>query len=313
MNKKIFLVLVGVLTIFAFSGCTDGSQKNLTTVEVVEKAGSSVVNIVSDKGFGSGVIFKNDGYIITNDHVTRGANKIEVHLHDNRTLKAQRIGTDPRKDLSVIKIEGENLPTVSFADFSKVKVGEDVVVIGNAQGKENTVTKGIVSNLNVDLNDGTNKYKHIQTDAAINPGNSGGALLNMKAEVIGINRATLNNSENMGYAIPINDAKEIAERIINKSATSYPYLGVVVKVDEQKNGKFLKVVNVMPSSHAAEAGLKENDFILKINDVSVNTVSGLREQLNIVGIGSIVSVRIWRSANEQFTAQIKLEELPIAI
>jgi len=154
----------------------------------------------------------------------------KVHLSDKRTLQAKRIGTDPRRDLAVIKVEGENLPTIQFADSTKIKVGEEVVAIGNARGQENSVTKGIVSNLNVDLDDGTNICKYIQTDAPINSGNSGGALLNMKAEVIGINRARLNNAESMGYAIPINDAKDLAKQLIEKRYVSYPYLGIKTEI-----------------------------------------------------------------------------------
>ena len=315
------MVLVSVLTIFAFSGCNPddgdsdiGSEKDdkLTVEQVVENVAPSVVNIVSDKSLGSGVFFNSEGYIVTNDHVVRGTSSIEVHLSDKRTLTAKRIGTDPRRDLAVIKVEGEDFQAIKFADSSKTKTGEECLAIGNAQGKENTVTKGIVSNLNIDLNDGTNICKYIQTDAPINSGNSGGALVNMKAEIIGINRARLNNAESMGYAIPSNEAKEIAEQLIKKGYISYPYLGIKIAIVESKDKKnqFIKIVDIMPDSPATEAGLKKNDFILKINDVSVNTVSGLREQLNISGIGSVVSIHIWRSEKEQDTIQATLKELP---
>jgi len=315
MNKKIFIILVSMVTIFIISGCNpsgDDSKKTLPVEKIVEIVGPSVANIVSDKSLGSGVIFNSEGYIITNDHVVRGTSSIEVHLSDKRTLSAKRIGTDPRRDIAVIKVEGENFPTVKFSDSSKIKTGEECVAIGNARGQENSVTKGIVSNLNVDLDDGTNIGKYIQTDAPINSGNSGGALVNMYAEIIGINRARLNNAESMGYAIPSNEAKEIAEQLINKGYVSYPYLGIKISIIESKDkkNKFIKIVDIMPDSPAIEAGLKKNDFILKINDVSVNTVSGLREQLNISGIGSVVSIHIWRSEKEQGTIQATLKELP---
>ena len=283
--------------------------------KIVEKVGSSVVNIESENSKGSGVIFRTDGYIITNDHVIRGGKSLEVHLSDKRTLKAKRVGTDSRRDVAVIKVEDNDLRAAEFADSDKVKVGDDVIAIGNAQGVENSVTKGVISNVNIDVDTDTDIRRCLQTDAPINPGNSGGALLNMRGEVIGINEMRRNNAECMCYAIPSNDAKEIAEQLIDKGYVSYPYIGVKVSNETTTEGteRFLMVRDVLDDSPAAKAGLKSGDFIVYVNDLRVETVVEFRDQLNSSGIGSMITLRVGRRTKkgiEGMDKHLKLEELP---
>ncbi|MBR7025205.1 MAG: trypsin-like peptidase domain-containing protein [Selenomonadaceae bacterium] len=282
--------------------------------QIVEKVGPSVVNIVADGSTvikrGSGVLFSEEGYILTNDHVVRESNSLEVHLSDKRTLKAKRIGTDSRMDLAVIKVEETNLKPAELGDSGKMKIGTDVIAIGNAKGVENSATKGIISNLDIDVDDGTNITRCLQTDAPVNPGNSGGALVNMQGEVIGINTMSRTDAESMHYAIPINDAHKIARQLIDKGYISYPYLGVNAVNEKNQNGTIvIRVLGVMPDSPAAKKGFHENDIIKQINGVEVRTVSKLREQLNLSGIGSMVSVYI-RRGNQEGTIQVQLEELP---
>lgn len=319
-NLKITAWILVLLMGLLFSGCGEDEKnfssvpRNLTIDEVVKKVGPSVVNIeAKGAGRGSGVILSKDGYILTNDHVIRGANSLEIHLADKRTLKAKLIGTDSRRDVAVIKVESNDLQEAVFADSVEVKIGEDVIAIGNAKGVENSVTKGIISNLDIDVDNGTNIRKCLQTDAPVNPGNSGGALVNMRGEVIGINEMGRRDAESMNYAIPSKDAREIAEQLIDKGYVSYPYLGVSTLNQKIEKESYIFVRSVMDNSPADKEGLRKNDVIVKVNDVRVETVSKLREQLNNSGIGSVVSLYIVRNTKQGIqkgTIQVKLEELP---
>ena len=319
-NLKITAWILVLLMGLLFSGCGEDEKnfssvpRNLTIDEVVKKVGPSVVNIeAKGAGRGSGVILSKDGYILTNDHVIRGANSLEIHLADKRTLKAKLIGTDSRRDVAVIKVESNDLQEAVFADSGEVKIGEDVIAIGNAKGVENSVTKGIISNLDIDVDNGTNIRKCLQTDAPVNPGNSGGALVNMRGEVIGINEMGRRDAESMNYAIPSKDAREIAEQLIDKGYVSYPYLGVSTVNQKIEKESYIFVRSVMDNSPADKEGLRKNDVIVKVNDVRVETVSKLREQLNNSGIGSVVSLYIVRNTKQGIqkgTIQVKLEELP---
>ena len=324
LGKATALLAMLSLSLF-FSGCLPGPEPpeprpDPTPPEppkdikkIVEEVGPSVVNIVADSSNtitkGSGVLFSAEGYIITNDHVVRDSNSLEVHLSDKRTLKAKRIGVDSRMDVAVIQVEGDNLPVARLGDSDDVQIGTDVVAIGNAKGVENSATEGIISNRDIDVDDGINIKRCLQTSAPINPGNSGGALVNMQGEVIGINSMSRKNAESMNYAIPINAVHKVARQIIDKGYVSHPYLGVNAVNEEIKNGSIIiKVSDVMPDSPAAKE-FQKNDIIIKVNGIQVNTVSKLREQLDISGIGSIVSVYIKRG-NQEGTIQVKLEELP---
>lgn len=184
-------------------------------------------------GTGSGVIISSDGYILTNNHVVSGAARVQIRSKDDRTFSAKVIGTDPRSDLAVLKVEEKNLAVATLGDSSKVEVGEWVIAIGNPLGYSNTVSVGVVSNLNKSLQTGRNSLlvDLIQTDAAINQGNSGGALANAKGELVGINSAIATNSGGsigLGFAIPINRAKRVVADIIKHGKVQYGTLGVEV-------------------------------------------------------------------------------------
>ena len=324
LGRTTLMAAAMLLTSLFFFGCGDtmgGEQEEsppkppaLSEDEIVKKAGPSVVNIeAKGSGKGSGVIFSEDGYVVTNDHVIRGANSIEVHLSDKRSLKAKLVGTDPRSDIAVIKVEGDNLQVAEFANSSEVKVGDGAVAIGNPKGIENSATKGIISNLNIDVDTGIVVRRCLQTDAPVNPGNSGGALVNMWGKVIGINDMGRRDAESMNYAIPSDDAKKIAQQLIDNGYVSYPYLGVAAVNKKEDDTPFILVGEIMDNSPAAKAGVHKNDVIFLVNDARVETVSKLREQLYSAGIGSVVSLGIIRKTNQGLqkgTIQVTLEELP---
>ncbi len=218
---------------------------------VTEAVQDSVVNIRTEKleryydffygpfsekvtGIGTGIIFRKDGYIITNNHVVAGASEITVVLRGGKEYKGTVVGVDPDTDLAVIKVEADNLPAAKLGDSSKIKVGELAVAIGNPFGLSYTVSAGVISAIgrNIQASDDTNTVVYtnlIQTDAAINPGNSGGPLCNARGEVIGINTLIYSRSggyQGIGFAIPINDAKKIAEDIITKGKASHAFIGI---------------------------------------------------------------------------------------
>ena len=335
-RKKFAVLPAAFLTLIFFTGCGlepepepmpkshSESKETVVTPEslpepeeniqkVVKQAGPSVVFIASDKKSGSGVIFREDGYIITNDHVVKGAGECIVRLADTRTVKAVKVGTDPTHDVAVIKIEADDLQTATFADSGKVKVGAEVLAIGSPKGIENSVTKGIISNVNVDVDNGTNIIRCLQTDAPINSGNSGGALVNMKGEVVGINSMGRSDAESMNYAIPSNEVVKIAKQLIGRGYVSRPYLGIEGANKALKDESVILITKIMPDSPAANGGLQVNDCIIEVNEVRVPTVSKLREQLNNSGTDSIVSLHIIRATKkgvQEGTVQIKLEELP---
>lgn len=313
-----------------FSGCSltpSGDDPppppdNLTAKEVIQKAGPSVVSIKAGNSLGSGVIYSKEGYIVTNDHVISGADgdSYVVQLADKRTYKAELIGTDSRMDLAVLKIDAKDLQAVTFGDSSKVEKGDPVIAIGNAKGIQDSTTQGIISNVDVDVNDGTNIKKVLQTDAAVNHGNSGGALLNMRAEVIGINEMGLSNAESINWAIPSNDAKKIIDQLIEQGYVSWPYLGVEVKaMKHPKYGTVLYISNVKSGSPADKNGIRVGEFIYKVNTVDFPNVAELRKQINNTDISkgeelAIYLVRFDRQGNiiknSGHNEEVPLEALP---
>lgn len=249
-------------------------------------------------GSGSGVIISADGYIITNNHVVEGANKVDVTLNDNRSYKATVIGTDPNTDLALIKVNEKGLPFVTFANSDDVKVGQWVLAVGNPFNLTSTVTAGIVSakgrNINIlENNPGAGKYaieSFIQTDAAVNPGNSGGALVNTKGELIGINTAIASQTGSFSgysFAIPVNIVRKVANDLLEFGEVQRAFLGVSIQniTSEFADEKGLKtydgvyVSGVAEDGSAQDAGLEVGDVILKINGVGVNTTSALQEQI----------------------------------
>lgn len=257
---------------------------------------------LQDVDSGSGIIFDSKGYIVTNNHVIDNASKITVKLSSGKVLDAKVIGTDARSDLAVIKVDATNLPIAKFGDSSKVSVGDTAIAIGNPLGEEfaGTVTAGIISAVNRQINYGGAIYKLIQTDAAINPGNSGGALCNKDGEVIGINSLKLGASENaegMGFAITINEAKTIIASLMKTGTVTRPYLGILGQdaVSQTNNVQGVYVNEIVPGSGAASAGIKPTDIIIELDGTKVQQFSDLAGIIDKHKIGDKVSCKLLRN------------------
>ncbi|MGG3006429.1 S1C family serine protease [Geobacillus stearothermophilus] len=312
---------------------------NTNMIDAINKVADAVVGVVNiqkqvdffsdqaqdtEAGTGSGVIFKKDGdaaYIVTNNHVIEGANKVEVALPNGKKVKAEIVGADALTDLAVLKIPAEGVTKVaSFGDSSKVKIGEPVAAIGNPLGLDlsRTVTEGIVSGkrtMPVSTSAGDWEIDVIQTDAAINPGNSGGALINSAGQVIGINSMKIAETgvEGLGFAIPSENVKPIVEQLMKDGKIKRPYLGVqlvdVADLSDDVRTNELKlpsnitsgaaVTSVEPFSPAAEAGLKSKDVIVAINGDKIDSVSALRKYLYTkTAVGDRIKLTIYRDGFE---------------
>ncbi|NJO67342.1 MAG: trypsin-like serine protease, partial [Leptolyngbyaceae cyanobacterium RM1_405_57] len=255
-------------------------------------------------GQGSGFIIDSSGVIVTNAHVVDRADSVRVTLKDGRTFSGEVRGSDEVTDLAVVKIEGDNLPVSPLGDSDQVQVGDWAIAVGNPLGLDNTVTLGIVSTLNrssalVGIPD--KRLEFIQTDAAINPGNSGGPLLNARGEVIGINTAIRANANGIGFAIPINLAKDITDRLARGESVSHPYLGVQIATltpdlakqnnDDPNSSIVLPEVNgvlivgVMQNTPAAQAGLRRGDVVTQVDGQAVTTADQLQTLVDRSGVG----------------------------
>ena len=249
---------------------------------------------------GSGFIFA-DGLIMTNSHVVNGFDKVIVGLTNGKKYQGKLIGQDLFTDLAVLKIEGKGpWPKAKLGDSSKIKVGDWAIAVGNPFGLENTVTLGIVSNLNrnvTQLGIYDKKLELIQTDAAINPGNSGGPLLNSNGEVIGINTLIRSGpGAGLSFAIPINKAKEIAYQLINNGKVIHPMIGISL-IDESNlelNNKSVKVGYVVPNSPAEKSGIKINDIIIKVGKKDIETASEVISEISQNGINKQINILLKR-------------------
>ncbi len=267
-------------------------------------------------GLGSGVILSEDGYIVTNNHVIDGADKLEVLLNDNSTYEARVIGTDEATDLALIKIDAQKLSPVTFGDSESLKVGEWVLAVGNPFGFNSTVTAGIVSAKARSLSQNSRNGKmgiesFIQTDAALNPGNSGGALVNLKGELIGINSAIYSNTgsySGFSFAIPTTIVKKVMTDLRQYGTVQRAVLGCAVaeldaKIAKEKNITAVKsgliVSNVTDRSTAKELGLQPDDVITAINNVEVHNYAQLVEQLNKFRPGDQISVTYYRNNKKE--------------
>ncbi len=259
-------------------------------------------------GSGSGVIFTADGYIITNNHVIDGADKLEV-IHEKRSYEAKVIGRDPSSDLAVLKIEAKNLPNAKFGRSRDVKVGEWVLAVGNPFNLTSTVTAGIVSakgrNIKL-LNSQFPIESFIQTDAAINPGNSGGALVNIKGELIGINTAILSYTgsySGYGFAVPVDIVAKIARDLIQFGDVQKAFLGAEVQeVNNESVKEFalkgydgVLVTSVQEGTAASTAGLKRGDVILKLDNDKMNSRSDYDEKLSYAKPGDKINITFKRN------------------
>jgi serine protease Do len=264
-------------------------------------------------GFGSGVIISDDGYIITNNHVIENAESVDVTLNDKRTFTAKVVGRDPGSDIALLKIKADNLPYIKYGDSEQLRLGEWVLAVGNPFNLTSTVTAGIVSakGRSLGLNEGGaySIESFIQTDAALNMGNSGGALVNTKGLLVGITSAIYSpNGAYSGnsFAIPVTIVKKVVDDLKQYGQVQRAFIGVNIKdlvsedADKYKLSevKGVLITRVMEDGSAKDAGLKENDIILKFDGNSVNTVSELQEQVSKHRPGDKGTVTYFRNGKE---------------
>lgn len=259
-------------------------------------------------GQGSGVIVSPDGYILTNNHVIDGARTVTITLPDKREFSGKIVGADPKTDLAVVKIDGQNLPTVSWGDATQLQVGEYVLAVGNPFGLNSTVTLGIVSALGRGRMGITQYEDFIQTDAAINPGNSGGALVNTKGELVGINTAIFSQTggyQGVGFAVPTSMSKPIYESLVKNGKVVRGFLGVSIQDLNQdlatsfglKDAKGALVSDVKDEGPAGQAGLKQGDIITAYQGLAVNDAVALQRQVTKTVVGAKVTVRVLRDGH----------------
>jgi serine protease Do len=256
---------------------------------------------------GSGMIIRDDGYVLTNAHVVKGANEIRVNLNDKRSFTGEIVGTDSFSDLAVVKIKADGLPAIKMGSSANLRPGEFVVAIGDPLSFDHTVTFGIISAVGRTITDVNGNINFIQTDTAINPGNSGGPLLNLKGEVIAINTAIDKVGQNIGFSIPVDVAKTVAEDLINHRSISRPWIGIGVKPMTEaklkalglKDGqKGVSVELVLETSPAQAAGLEQGDVILKIDDKPVSEGKSLQDIVRAHRVKDVISVTYWRAGQE---------------
>ena len=268
------------------------------------------------RSLGSGFIISEDGYILTNDHVVEGADEIKVKLSDGREFTGEIRGLDPKLDLALIKIDaGEDLPVAKLGDSEGIKVGEWVMAIGNPFGLEQTVTVGIVSAKGRVI--GAGPYDDfIQTDASINPGNSGGPLFNVQGEVVGINTAIVAQGQGIGFAIPVNMAKQIIPQLRDEGRVTRGWLGVTVQALNKEladsfglDGTHGALVNeVTEDSPADKAGLKRGDIIIEYDGKQVDELNDLPRLVAATPVDETVKVKIFRDGKER-TVKVKIGRL----
>ena len=323
---------------------TNSLYTQTSLAAVVEKTANSVVEItqyattqslfnssssLTPKGNGSGVIISKDGYILTNNHVINGAEKITIRLRNGDEHEAKLVGKDARTDIAIIKVEADNLSPANIADSSKTLVGDFVMAIGNPLGKlGGTVTYGFVSALEREINLDSSTKNLMQFDAAVNPGNSGGGLFNVYGELIGVvsAKSTGYDVEGLGFAIPINDVKQVIDDILEHGyATNRPYLGVALDNSAYTTGGnnpfggsifdlFYSQVQygaliseVEKNSPADKGGLKANDIIVSIGGKVITSASDATSEIQNYNVGDELEIGIIRD-NRTYTKKVTLAE-----
>ncbi|MEM9163006.1 MAG: HhoA/HhoB/HtrA family serine endopeptidase [Cyanobacteria bacterium P01_F01_bin.4] len=281
-----------------------------------------------ERGVGSGFILSEDGRIVTNAHVVEGSDTVDVTLKDGRTLEGRVLGSDPVTDIAVIKVDGQNLPTVALSNSDQLQPGEWSIAIGNPLGLDNTVTIGIISatgRSSSQVGVADKRVDFIQTDAAINPGNSGGPLLNQKGEVIGVNTAIINGAQGIGFAIPINTVERIATQLAETGSVAHPYLGIqMVTLDPEVKAELnsdpnsgltveadegVLIVRVMPDSPADQAGLRAGDVIRQIDGEAISEAAEVQQTVEAGEVGKALSFEVRRQGQAQ-TLSVRPGEFP---
>ena len=316
-------------------------------VKAVERVGPSVVRIDTEKdinnpmgqlfglgpstqrqqGQGSGFITRANGLIFTNEHVVRGADRVNVTLPDGRRFQGTVLGGDPLTDVAVVKVVAENLPVASLGNSDQLRPGEWAIAIGNPFGLNNTVTAGIISAVDrTDANIGEGqRVPYIQTDAAVNPGNSGGPLISAAGEVIGMNTAIRKApGAGLSFAVPINLAKRIAQQIVSTGQASHPFIGVQLRsltpqLAREINATSTRctvpvvngvlVVDVVPDTPAESAGIRQCDLIRAVNGTPVENPSEVQLAVDRGRVGQPMQITIERDGLEQ-TLEVLPKELP---
>lgn len=331
LSAKLSAEPIDRLTANSDSSLLDAYSRAVTAA--VEKVSPSVVNVEvrqtavrrrigeprERRGGGSGFVFTPDGLILTNSHVVHDATHIEVTLADSRRVPARTIGDDPATDLAVIRIDTLNLQAVQLGDSQRLRPGQMAIAIGNPYGFQSTVTAGVISALGRSLRSYSGRLIEdvIQTDAALNPGNSGGPLVNSQGQVIGVNTATILPAQGICFAIGINTAKFVASRLLRDGRIRRSYIGVsaqtvaihrrVVRFYNLLKETGVVVVGVEPNSPARNAGLREGDVIIALDEKPIAGVDDLHRLLTDAQVASRCALTIIRHT-ERLTLTIIPEE-----
>ena len=316
---------------------TNSLSEESAVINVANQDGKAVVEIQTtisspdtfiqqeQHGIGSGFIVRSDGYLVTNNHVVENARQLQVILRDQaKKYDARVVGTSPDDDVAVLKIDAQNLPTLSFGDSHNLKVGQLAIAIGSPLGQQNSVTKGVISALHRSITvpdpltgNSETILNAIQTDAQINPGNSGGPLLDGSGNVVGVNFAIeqATAGPGLGFALDGNTARDIANQLIETGHVNRPYLGVAYQqLDETAaaaNGLVVGawITDVTPGSPADRAGIRVHDVVTKVNDQAIDDNDPLKDVLRQYAPGTQVSVTIYRGGHSQ-TLQVTLGTHP---
>ena len=292
----------------AFSGLPPGLLRDPLFRRFFQAPGSKSQSRVQ-RGQGSGVIFDSKGLLLTNAHVVEGAETLSVELTDGRRVTGSVVGTDSLTDLAVVRLDGEGpWPTAVLGDSDRLRVGDWAIAVGNPFGLENTVTMGIISNLNRNVSQlgiSGKRLDLIQTDAAINPGNSGGPLLNADGEVVGINTLVRSGpGAGLGFAIPINRAQTIARQLVTTGRASHPVIGIGLA--DGPDGPVIR--SVQPGAPAAKAGLKPDDEIAAIDGQPMRGAADVVAAIDRKGVGQRITLTI-RRGKARLTVKLKPMDL----
>jgi S1-C subfamily serine protease len=305
------------------------------TIRAVEKVSPCVVSISTKRrvrynlfntlemtGAGSGIIMNPDGYVLTNNHVVEGTSTVDVYLCDGKKYDGEVIGIDPSTDIAVIKINGHNFYSGEFGNSDELKPGQIAIAIGNSLGLTGgpTVTVGVISAVRRNIPSQRGVLENmIQTDAAINPGNSGGPLIDSEGKIIGINNAIVPYAQGIGFAIPINLAKDVANELITYGQVTRPWLGILGMDMNPTLASYYNlsaeegalIVRINEESPAYNAGLKPGDIIIKIGGTPVKRMEDVRQYIWRKKPGETIEIQILRK-RQQLTGTLHLTEMPVA-